>query len=239
MSNERKVFLQDIGEVNLRKRRGTQRLSLRIDYQGKVRASIPYSVSYREAIRYIELKKDWITTTRQRVMQQSRLSETLISGELPRTRHHEFILTPTAEEDVRCVFSQGLCEIFVPRKMDIRSDDIREFISYCYTEALRKEARVFLVRRVNELAAMHSFTVRNIRIKNLKSRWGSCSSNNNINLNLHLMSLPDHLIDYVILHELVHTRIRNHSRDFWMELDKYMTGSKQLAKEMRNYSPVI
>ncbi len=239
MSNERKVFLQDIGEVNLKKRRGTQRLSLRIDYHGRVKASIPYSVSYREAIRYIELKKDWISTTRQRIRKQSRLSEDLSNGVLPSTRHHEFILTRSSDKDLRCVFSQGLCEIFVPVNVDLHSDDIREFVSYCYTEALRKEAWVFLVRRVNELATKHNFTVRSIRIKNMRSRWGSCSSNNNINLNLHLMSLPDHLIDYVILHELVHTRIRNHSMEFWNELDRYVSGSKQLAKEMRKYSPVI
>jgi hypothetical protein len=196
-------------------------------------------VSYREAVKYIEIKKDWIAVTRKKLKKQSRFADKLLNGELPRTRHHEFLLSRTQDEDMQCFFSQGLCELYIPESMDLSSEEVGGFINYCYTEALRKEARVFLVRRVNELAAIHNFSIKGVRIKNLKSRWGSCSATNNINLNLHLMSLPDHLIDYVILHELVHTRVKNHSREFWEELDKYVKGSKAIAKEMRNYSPVI
>ena len=64
-------------------------------------------------------------------------------------------------------------------------------------------------------------------------------TNNNINLNIHLMRLPNHLIDYVILHELVHTKIKNHSRDFWNMLDLVTGNAKKLDKELKNYRTKI
>jgi predicted metal-dependent hydrolase len=70
----------------------------------------------------------------------------------------------------------------------------------------------------------------------MKSRWGSCTAKNSINLNSWLMMLPEHLSDYIILHELVHTRHRNHSQDFWNTLDQHLQGrSRELRKELRRY----
>ena len=68
----------------------------------------------------------------------------------------------------------------------------------------------------------------------MKSRWGSCTSENSINLNSWLVLLPDHLIDYVILHELVHTIHKNHSPEFWNYLDRLADGkSKIYRRELR------
>jgi predicted metal-dependent hydrolase len=74
-------------------------------------------------------------------------------------------------------------------------------------------------------------------IRNNKTNWGSCSSGKHISLNLNLMKLPDHLIDYVILHELAHTKIRNHGPAFWKLLDE-ITGNqaRKLAAELRKFS---
>jgi hypothetical protein len=76
-------------------------------------------------------------------------------------------------------------------------------------------------------------------VKNQKTRWGSCSDKNNINLNINLVRLPDELIDYVILHELVHTRIKNHSHQFWEEMNKVVEDPKSLDKKLRQYTPSL
>ncbi|MCK4466289.1 MAG: M48 family metallopeptidase, partial [Bacteroidales bacterium] len=65
--------------------------------------------------------------------------------------------------------------------------------------------------------------------------WGSCSSRNNINLNLHIMRLPEKLADYIILHELTHTVHKNHGKKFWSLLTEFTGDGKGLAKELRNY----
>ena len=93
-----------------------------------------------------------------------------------------------------------------------------------------------LVGRLRELAGIHHFDYKKVSIKNQKTKWGSCSSKNRINLNINLVRLPDQLRDYVILHELVHTRIKNHSSQFWAELDKTLGGgARELARKLRKY----
>ena len=89
------------------------------------------------------------------------------------------------------------------------------------------------------LAEKFGFNYNKLFIKNLRSRWGSCSNRNNINLNLQLMRLPDKLIDYVILHELVHTEEKNHGEKFWAKLDAITGNAKVLAIEMKKYSTVL
>jgi predicted metal-dependent hydrolase len=69
-----------------------------------------------------------------------------------------------------------------------------------------------------------------------KTKWGSCSGKNNINLNINIAFLPNELQDYILLHELVHTKVKNHGKQFWEELDKYTEGhAKQLAKQLKKY----
>ena len=97
------------------------------------------------------------------------------------------------------------------------------------------KARKKLTSRLHYLAEKHGFTYNKVTIRNQKTRWGSCSHKNNISLNMKLVLLPDEMVDYVILHELVHTRIHNHSKKFWSELDKYVGDGKATAKRLRRH----
>jgi predicted metal-dependent hydrolase len=101
----------------------------------------------------------------------------------------------------------------------------------------RVQARKLLVERLNALARVHGFTYRKVFVKNQRTLWGSCSSANNINLNVNLTRLPDELRDYVILHELVHTRHKNHSRAFWEALNRIVGDGKKLQRQLRQYQP--
>ncbi len=96
----------------------------------------------------------------------------------------------------------------------------------------KADAKKTLVDRLYHLAREHGFTFNNASVRNQRTRWGSCSQKNNISLNIKLVLLPKELIDYVILHELVHTRIHNHSKKFWAELDRYRENSKIMAKRL-------
>ena len=103
----------------------------------------------------------------------------------------------------------------------------------------RAEARQRLVNRLDDLSQLHGFTYNRVFIRNQKTRWGSCSGKNNINLNVNLIRLPDELIDYIILHELVHTRVKDHSKQFWNELDKFVEKAKHLNKKLNNYKILL
>jgi len=97
----------------------------------------------------------------------------------------------------------------------------------------KTDARKRLTDRLYHLAKEHGFSCNNVSIREQRARWGSCSHKNNISLNVKLVLLPKELIDYVMLHELVHTRIHNHSKKFWAELDRYTGNGKVMAKRLR------
>ncbi len=99
----------------------------------------------------------------------------------------------------------------------------------------RVEAKTLLTMRLKQLARNNGFSYNRVFIRNQKTRWGSCSSINNISLNMKLVKLPDELIDYVILHELVHTRRKDHSKAFWVEMDKLVGNGKKMASRLKSY----
>ena len=90
-------------------------------------------------------------------------------------------------------------------------------------EQLRKQAKAELPVRLAELAATYGFTYNNVTIKHNKTNWGSCSTRNNINLNLNIVRLPAILRDYILLHELCHLRHHDHGQAFHLLLEHVCT----------------
>lgn len=103
----------------------------------------------------------------------------------------------------------------------------------------RSRAEQILLDRLDELAIRHGFTYNRAAVRSQKTRWGSCSANNNISLNMKLAELPGEMMDYVILHELVHTRIKNHGKEFWGELDQLVGDAKAVRRKMRGLPAAI
>jgi predicted metal-dependent hydrolase len=105
--------------------------------------------------------------------------------------------------------------------------------------ALRKQATSLLLARLKQIAAEKGLSYRSSAIKQLKSRWGSCDQHANITLNLYLVQLPWHLIDYVILHELAHTQVLHHGPDFWDVLERLQPNARSLRRAMKEYRPTL
>jgi predicted metal-dependent hydrolase len=104
---------------------------------------------------------------------------------------------------------------------------------------IRTKAKAFLPARVEFLAQKHGFKPAKVSCRNQKTRWGSCSPQNNISLNIALVLLRPELIDYVILHELTHIKHKNHSADFWSSLEKVMPNYKILKKQLRKHTTYL
>lgn len=99
--------------------------------------------------------------------------------------------------------------------------------------AIRKFAEMYLASRVEHWAQVTGLSFNHLRVKDLKSKWGSCSSLRNINLNWQLILLSEHLIDYVIVHELMHLREMNHSPRFWNWVGKYFPEYKRAKAQLK------
>ncbi len=100
---------------------------------------------------------------------------------------------------------------------------------------LRDQAAIALPKRLSELAAQHGFNYLSCTVRHAKTRWGSCSAKGSINLNAGLILMPVQLLDYVILHELCHTRQLNHSALFWKEMYLVDNNFMQHRHELRQF----
>jgi predicted metal-dependent hydrolase len=100
----------------------------------------------------------------------------------------------------------------------------------------RRAARAHLVGRLAALAEEHGFTPGRLSVRNQGTIWGSASPSGRIQLNAYLAVLPQELSDYVILHELVHTRVRGHGRAFWKELGRHCPDARSRQVRLREYS---
>lgn len=97
-----------------------------------------------------------------------------------------------------------------------------EKITFEKIKELADQAVEYIPKRVKYYAEKENFVYNKITIKNLVSRWGSCSTKGNLNFNCLLMLTPDYVIDYIVVHELCHLREMNHSEKFWAEVEKIM-----------------
>ena len=187
---------------------------------------------------FVEAKTDWILKMQERVAKQEkrRTDSVFTPDTVFSTQKRQLQLLPWKSEKFRVQLSKDTLKIFYPHETNFRSEQTQEIICNYIVNTLRKEAKEYLPQRTEQLAAEHGFTYRGVTVKNISSRWGSCSATNHINLNIHLVRLPQHLSDYVILHELAHTVHKNHGDLFWKKLDTVTDGkAKQLAAEMKQY----
>ncbi len=105
------------------------------------------------------------------------------------------------------------------------------------TEELRVKAKEHLPGRIVHIASKTNLSYNKLTIRATRSRWGSCSTQNNISLSIYLMTLPQHLIDFVIIHELCHTVHHNHSPKFHALVDFICSGrEKEFERELRRHS---
>lgn len=108
-----------------------------------------------------------------------------------------------------------------------------------FTDWYRLQARDIITQRVHLLSSRHSFQAGQIRITSPRTRWGSCGAKGSLNFNWRLVMAPQLVIDYVVIHELVHLRQRNHSSAFWSEVGKLMPDYRQHQKWLKDHGPVL
>lgn len=130
--------------------------------------------------------------------------------------------------------------IACPAHADFTTDRVQTLVKNAVMRAVRKKAEEYLPPLVQYWSSLFDLPYNKVTISKARSRWGSCSSKRDISLSFYLMLLPAHLMDYVILHELAHTREMNHGPKFW-ELLNQLTDGKALAlrKELRMHRPVF
>ena len=230
------VELQQIGTVHFVTSATAKYIRISLRPFGGIRVTVPKRTSIKQAMAFVETKKDWILQAQSRIASHEKQYTVFTPDTVFRTRNRQVQLLPWKSAQFRAQLSKDALKIFYPQETDLRSDRAQEIIREYVIGTLRKEAKEYLPQRTEQLAAEYGFSYRGVTVKNVTSRWGSCSITNHINLNIHLVRLPQYLSDYVILHELTHTIHKNHGNLFWRSLNLITGGkAKRLAAEMKQY----
>lgn len=228
-----KIFVPEIGDITFVRNKNAKRTNIKISSTEGVKVTVSRNGSNDEAYQFVLEKKQWIIANLLK-LKSVKSKVTVFTPETEfSTNQHKLHIVPESRNDIKGEIWNKKIIITYPKKIDITEDASQQFIRKMIEEAWRVEAKDYLPTRIKELASIHNFKFQNVFVKNIKTRWGSCSSVNNINLSIHLMRLPTHLIDYVIVHELVHTIHKHHQKSFWDCLESLMPNSKEFAKEVR------
>lgn len=104
---------------------------------------------------------------------------------------------------------------------------------------LKKEAKRDITNRVYKIGEKNGFSFNQVRVKDVKTRWGSCSSKRNLNFSWKLLLVDQNSMDYVIIHELCHLRQMNHSYKFWNEVEKILPNYKIYRRKLREWEKIL
>lgn len=228
----KQIIIPEIGNITLYKRRGNRSMRLSIGLNGEVRVSLPYWLPYAAGAEFARSKAGWIAANRGS-------AKTLKHGEAIGKAHRLYFEPRAAIQKVSSRVTHTEIRISHPASHTYTDHAVQKIAQKASIKALYKEAETLLPQRLHTLAEQRGFTYKSVSVKQLKSRWGSCNSDQEITLNVFLMQLPWHLIDYVLLHELTHTRIMQHGTPFWEELERHLPNAKGLRKQISAYQPIL
>lgn len=228
----KQVVIDGIGPVTLYKKRGNSHIRLSFARNGMIRVSLPYWVPYQAGIQFAVSRKAWIDKHRPS-------GASLIQNKHRIGKAHRVIFIPgsVAKPTVRVQSNQ--IRVLHPAASLPALPSVQAAVGRGALKALKIEAEQLLPQRLDALARTHGFDYKSVGVKRLSSRWGSCSQAKDITLNLYLMQLPWDLIDYVLVHELVHTEHLDHSAAFWRRFESVLPDAKQRRKRMKQYRTII
>jgi predicted metal-dependent hydrolase len=227
------IEIEGVGTVSIFKRRGQTSVKLSITAKRQIRVTIPAWAPFATGAAFAHKQSDWLR--KHLPPEPTGLTDWQAVG-----KKHRLRLKPVAGLAKPTRRSRGLLiTISYPPSMLPTNPAIQTLATKASIEALRDEAEELLPGRLQRLADERGFTFNGVQVKKLTGRWGSCSSKQLIVLNLYLMQLPWELIDYVLFHELAHTRHMNHGAEFWEELIKLEPHARTLRRQIKIYRPVL
>lgn len=225
---------EEFGKITVRRSAIAKQVKLRVAPDGSLRASLPIKTP-------IFFVKHLLKNSRpelRKILAQAKPNYIYENG-MHIGKSHTLIIQPTSNENFSVSRSAQQIILRLPYHMNIQNEAILKAIREATINALRLEAKSYLPRRLAFLAEKHGYNYKSTHFSHASGRWGSCSSSGTISLNIALMKLPFELIDYVIIHELSHTKQMNHGKLFWALVAKADPDYKQHRKLLKAQNPSI
>ncbi|MDI6769862.1 MAG: SprT family zinc-dependent metalloprotease [Anaerolineales bacterium] len=212
----------------IRTRRRT--IALIVERDGRLVVRAPLHVTDGQIHKFAESKADWIKAKQAQAKKNSAVArKRYVAGEefLYLGKAYPLVFVnrqkPALIHDSRFV----LAITALPRARQL-------FVGWYKEQALR-----VISERVDLYAAKYGYTCRQVKFTSARTRWGSCSPNGNLSFTWRLVMAPLAVIDYVVVHELVHLKVKNHSKNFWTQVGEIMPDYKQYIAWLKANGPFL
>jgi predicted metal-dependent hydrolase len=203
----------------------SNRITLQINKHGQILISAPHYTTISQMNQLIEDKMDWLIKKRDLILKNQKVKKLFVTGEkfLYLGVERELVIVPKNRNAIA----------YVDGKFQLSENCIAN--AEGYFQALYKNlAWNYLAPKTTELAKKYNFEFTNVKVNSARTKWGSCSARNSINYSWHLIMAPPEVVDYVIIHELCHTKIKDHSRRFWDLVSQYTPDYKNHILWLKN-----
>ena len=226
------IFHSKIGEITLYVRRGLSRTTFTVSENGVRISTLPQEVTTLFPLS--EERVEWILSAKQRIEKNKKKHIVFDKNTILKTNKFTVVFKKNnlIKTSFTAIYKDNILEINYLPEVDFtkKQNVIKNIISHY----LKQEAQTYLPQRLSNLAEKYGFEFQSVKINSAKKRWGSCSARRNINLSLFLMLLPEELIDFVLVHELCHTREMNHGKNFKMLMKSIFPNYENLNTKLKN-----
>ncbi len=225
---------EEFGKITIRRSARASQIRVSVAPDGKLRASLPLYAPLFLVTRLLKASRDELRA----MIVQSQPTELYESGMLI-GKSHTLITRPSPNNSHKVWRYGQQIIVSLPSNSTLNDPEIKRELREVIISALRIEAKSYLPKRLSFLAKKYDYHYDRVRFSHASGRWGSCSTTGTISLNIALMKLPFELIDYVIIHELTHTRHMNHSHEFWTLVGHADPDYKAHKRALKQQSPSI
>ena len=217
--------INGIGKIRVQKRRGSKTMRIKISQEGTVTVVVPYWVPYRAALEFAKKQHEWIqihTPHMKYITNGQTIGKTHIIHILRKD-----VVAPRIKVEGTDVF------VTIPLGFGEKHETVQKVAKRAAKRALALQAHI-LEDKLRDTAKVLCYEFTSVSYKFMRSKWGSCNTDKHITLNYRLLDLPEHLIDYVIIHELVHLNHMNHSTEYWKEIQSLLPDYKDRKLQLRS-----
>ena len=201
-------------------------VSLEINQEGVLTVRAPYGLDRTTIDDILKRHQPWIRKKRQEVQRRQELSRP------KKFEDGEKFLWLGKEYPLRIVARVRPSLVFTGERFELAASSILS-ARQLFEAWFKEQARFYLSSRLKEIARKTGFKYQKFRLSSAQTRWGSCSAKGTISLVWRLMMAPPEIIDYLIIHELAHTKEKNHSRAFWRLVEELLPDYRERRRWLR------
>lgn len=225
---------KEFGNITIRRSPIATQIRIRVSPNGTLRASLPMRTPMFLVKKLIKNSRKELRELLDASNPKYEFKNGMLIG-----KSHTLIRQESSSDEIKVVRHGQQILVKLPNGKQLNDSDVSQKIRENVVASLRIEAKSYLPKRLSFLSEKFGLSYEKVRFSHASGRWGSYSSNGTVSLNIAIMKLPFELIDYIIIHELTHSKHMNHSKSFWESVGRADSNYREHRRALKSYNPSI